>query len=141
TELGATVHVLDDGFQHTSVARDIDIVLVTAGDLGDRRLPFGRLRSSVSALARADAVIVDETEEAAVREALASVVDPARTAIFSLQRQLGAAVWVDAHPGASGAPPLAADGPVVAVAGIARPDRFVRSLELAGWTVADLVPF
>ncbi|HVT49144.1 MAG TPA: tetraacyldisaccharide 4'-kinase, partial [Vicinamibacterales bacterium] len=29
TTLGATVHLLDDGFQHRAMARDIDIVLVT----------------------------------------------------------------------------------------------------------------
>jgi hypothetical protein len=51
---GATVLVLDDGFQHRAIARDVDIVVVTPADLDDRRAPFGRLRESVSALSRAD---------------------------------------------------------------------------------------
>ena len=39
--LGTTVHVLDDGFQHRTMARDVDIVIITPGDLADRRVPFG----------------------------------------------------------------------------------------------------
>lgn len=38
------VHLLDDGFQHRRLARAIDIVLVTAEDLGDMMLPAGNLR-------------------------------------------------------------------------------------------------
>ncbi|MFN7981885.1 MAG: tetraacyldisaccharide 4'-kinase [Vicinamibacterales bacterium] len=38
---GVTVHLLDDGFQH-GLARDIDLLLVDAGDLTDRVLPAGR---------------------------------------------------------------------------------------------------
>ena len=50
------LHILDDGFQHRSVARDFDIVLMTAHDFEDRLIPAGRLREPLSALARADAV-------------------------------------------------------------------------------------
>ena len=54
-----TVHLLDDGFQHRSLKRDVDIVVVRPEDLRGRRVPFGRLRSSPRALARAGAVLVD----------------------------------------------------------------------------------
>lgn len=57
-QLGATVHVLDDGFQHLRVARDLDIVMVEPRDFRDRVIPAGRLREPVEALARADAVIM-----------------------------------------------------------------------------------
>jgi tetraacyldisaccharide 4'-kinase len=62
------LHILDDGFQHRSVARDFDIVLLTHRDFEDRLLPFGRLRESFSSLARADAVVLpaDLTEDHAV---------------------------------------------------------------------------
>jgi len=56
--LGATVHILDDGFQHLRVARDLDIVMVEPGDLGDGVMPSGRLREPVEALAHADAVVM-----------------------------------------------------------------------------------
>jgi tetraacyldisaccharide 4'-kinase len=52
------LHILDDGFQHRSLARDFDIVLMTESDLGDRLLPFGRMREPLSSLARADAVVL-----------------------------------------------------------------------------------
>src|ERR1700756_5221626 len=55
---GAQMHLLDDGFQHRGLARDFDIVLVTQQDATDRLLPAGRLRESLSALRRADAVVL-----------------------------------------------------------------------------------
>jgi tetraacyldisaccharide 4'-kinase len=59
-EFGSQLHLLDDGFQHRALRRDFDIVLVTAQDLHDRLLPGGRLREPLSALARADAVVLPE---------------------------------------------------------------------------------
>jgi tetraacyldisaccharide 4'-kinase len=54
------VHLLDDGFQHRSLARDFDIVLMAVGDFEDRLLPIGRLREPVSSLGRADALVVPD---------------------------------------------------------------------------------
>jgi tetraacyldisaccharide 4'-kinase len=184
--LGATVHLLDDGFQHTAMARDLDLVVITPGDLGDRRLPFGRLRSPVSALARADAVLIDGAGAAAVAPALARVIDPAHTELFTLHRRLTAAWWLEgggeagrrgggetrrleggetgrlegaeagrlegAEAGRLGgreagrleggeAGRLGGDEPVIAVAGIAAPERFTRALESAGWRVARTIGF
>jgi tetraacyldisaccharide 4'-kinase len=52
------LHILDDGFQHRSLARDFDMVLMTERDLDDRLLPSGRLREPLSSLARADAIVL-----------------------------------------------------------------------------------
>jgi len=52
------LHILDDGFQHRSLARDCDIVLLTPDDLRDRLLPEGRLREPLTSLRRADAVVL-----------------------------------------------------------------------------------
>src|SRR6266478_2467755 len=52
-ELGPRLHLLDDGFQHRSLARDFDIVLVTAQDANDRLLPAGRLREPCTSIQRA----------------------------------------------------------------------------------------
>jgi tetraacyldisaccharide 4'-kinase len=54
------LHLLDDGFQHRQLARDVDIVLVAAEDVGAGLLPFGRLREPLGALKRADVVVVAE---------------------------------------------------------------------------------
>lgn len=50
--------VLDDGFQHLALHRDIDIVVVNADKVFDDRycIPLGELREPLSAIARADAV-------------------------------------------------------------------------------------
>lgn len=59
-----TVVVLDDGFQHRRLARDLDIVLVDASrdSLDDDLLPAGWLREPASSLARADAVVVTRAD-------------------------------------------------------------------------------
>jgi tetraacyldisaccharide 4'-kinase len=54
------LHLLDDGFQHRSLARDFDIVLLTERDFTDRLLPSGRLREPLSSLVRADAIVLPE---------------------------------------------------------------------------------
>lgn len=81
---GATVIVLDDGFQHRRLARDVDLVLVDAtrplglpapdagGEPVEAFLPRGLLREPPAALARAHGVLLTRTDQvdAAVLEAL-----------------------------------------------------------------------
>ena len=57
---GPKRHILDDGFQHRSLARDFDIVLLTEQDLKDRLLPAGRLREPLTSLGRADVIVLTE---------------------------------------------------------------------------------
>ncbi len=56
--------VLDDGFQHRRIARDLDIVLLDASQnpFGQRLLPAGWLREPVTSLARAHAAVVTHAE-------------------------------------------------------------------------------
>lgn len=124
TELGSTVHVLDDGFQHLGLARDVDLVIVHDSDVRDRVLPAGRLRESADAAKRADAILIDATGGGDVRRAF-----PA-TPIFTFTRAPGAVRVIEG----AGAPPRSA--PVLLMAGIARPERFDGDLRAAGWTIA-----
>ena len=59
--------VLDDGFQHRQIARDLDLVLIDAmaNTFADRLLPAGNLREPVGNLKRADAVIITHAPESA----------------------------------------------------------------------------
>jgi tetraacyldisaccharide 4'-kinase len=79
------VHILDDGFQHLALARDLDIVaLDVTQELSDRALlPAGRLREPLSALARAQVVILTRVELGDPRplEERVRVLNP-RTEIF-----------------------------------------------------------
>jgi tetraacyldisaccharide 4'-kinase len=58
SRFGPQLHLLDDAFQHRSLARDFDIVLITPQDANDRLLPAGRLREPLHALRRADAIVL-----------------------------------------------------------------------------------
>ncbi|HEX3558254.1 MAG TPA: tetraacyldisaccharide 4'-kinase [Pyrinomonadaceae bacterium] len=72
TNLGAQVFVLDDGFQHLRIARDLDIVTLdaTAPWGGGHMLPRGRLRESPAALARAGCIVITRAELAGDLEGL-----------------------------------------------------------------------
>jgi tetraacyldisaccharide 4'-kinase len=58
SKFGPQLHLLDDGFQHRALARDVDIVIVTPQDATDQLLPAGKLREPLSSLRRADAVVL-----------------------------------------------------------------------------------
>jgi len=61
---GVDVHILDDGFQHFAIERDVDLVAIdVTQDLSrGALLPAGRLREPVSALARANIVVLTRVE-------------------------------------------------------------------------------
>lgn len=63
--LGAEVFVLDDGFQHLRLARDLDIVTIDATNPwgGGSLLPAGHLREPPSGLSRADCVVITRTDQ------------------------------------------------------------------------------
>jgi tetraacyldisaccharide 4'-kinase len=86
--LGAEVFVLDDGFQHMRIARDLDIVTLdaTAPWGGGHLLPRGRLREPASGLARADCVVITRAELAEDLEGLRAEVgrvSGGRAAVFT----------------------------------------------------------
>jgi tetraacyldisaccharide 4'-kinase len=127
SQLGATVHVLDDGFQHVQLDRDLDIVVTPAASLAhDHVLPKGRLREPLGALARASIlVVVGADDRAAAAEAARYGVATGLGAV----RRLGAPVAVH-----GGVPPPGAR--VVALAGLGQPEQFFGGLRQAGWDVA-----
>ena len=63
--LGTGIFVLDDGFQHLKIARDLDIVTVDATNPfgGGEMLPNGRLREPLSGLSRADCVVITRADQ------------------------------------------------------------------------------
>jgi tetraacyldisaccharide 4'-kinase len=60
------IFLMDDGFQHLGLKRDLDIVLIDATDPwgGGYLLPRGLLREPVAALRRADVIVVTKTDQA-----------------------------------------------------------------------------
>jgi tetraacyldisaccharide 4'-kinase len=63
--LNANLFVLDDGFQHLRLARNLDLVVIDATNPwgGGRLLPSGRLRETPEALARASCVIITRADQ------------------------------------------------------------------------------
>lgn len=75
--------ILDDGFQHHALHRDVDLVLLDATDATglDAMFPAGRLREPLSGLARATALLITRAENKedveAIRERLLAIPLPA----------------------------------------------------------------
>lgn len=109
-KFGPQLHILDDGFQHRSLARDFDIVLVSADDAHGQLLPAGRLREPLSSLRRADAVVISA-------DADASALGLAQQTAWRVRRS----VTVSEAPARP-----------VAFCGIARPQQFINQLRDAG---------
>jgi len=152
-----TVHLLDDGFQHVQLHRDIDIVLVAPQDLHDQVLPAGRLREDLSVLACADAVVVNTNAEIDAQSLAAEIgvatVFQARTRLGPPRVSAGTVGAELARPelarpevisvGAELARPEGAAPAtrILALAGIARPRRFFDLLAASGWRVAGEMTF
>jgi tetraacyldisaccharide 4'-kinase len=70
--LGTDCFVLDDGFQHLRLERDLNIVTIDATNPwgGGHLLPYGRLREPLSGLSRADCVVITRTDQANNLDAL-----------------------------------------------------------------------
>lgn len=133
--MGPRVHVLDDGFQHLRLFRDLDIVCVDAEDLRERPLPAGSLRERPSALARADLIAVSGEREEEARAACALVAERVGAARVLRVRRVPAG-FTDV----SGAP-VCAPRRVFLLTGIARPERVAADLGGQGIEVAGRAAF
>jgi tetraacyldisaccharide 4'-kinase len=75
-EYSPDVFILDDGFQHVSLKRDLDIVLIDSTDPfgSGRLLPFGLLREPLSALQRADLIVLTRCNHSDLPDSIEAVV-------------------------------------------------------------------
>jgi tetraacyldisaccharide 4'-kinase len=126
------VHLLDDGFQHRQLARDVDIVLLTQADVEDTLLPAGNLREPLSAVAEADVVVLREEEATSLRSVVAGLSGEKRApAIWVVRRSLslgeGGEVALPTKP--------------FAFCGIARPGNFTQMLAGQGYEPMDTMIF
>lgn len=138
------VILLDDAFQHLRLHRDVDLVLLDGTHpFGNGHvLPRGLLREPISALARADAVVL--TRSGAADVALPSSLRS--KPVFRAVHEPFVAGWVARSASALDLPnddraSGLAGKRVVAFAGIAQPDRVATSLRELGCDVAALMPF
>jgi tetraacyldisaccharide 4'-kinase len=126
------VHLLDDGFQHRQLARDVDIVLLTQADVEDSLLPAGNLREPLAAVADADVVVLREEEADSLRSLVAGLSGAkGAPAIWVIRRSLslgeGGEVALPSRP--------------FAFCGIARPESFTKMLAAHGYEPMDAMIF
>jgi tetraacyldisaccharide 4'-kinase len=122
-QTGTRVHLLDDGFQHRQLERDVNILLLDSVDLHDHLLPAGNLREPLSAMQRATVIAIladDAAMEAWLHRA------GWRGPVWRLHRRMEV-------------PPI--EGPIVAFCGIARSEQFFAGLEAAGLHLASRISF
>lgn len=140
---GAEVLILDDGFQHRWLGRDVDVVLLDAVRPLDNGhvLPRGLLREPPAALVRAHLVVLTADAPPESWEAPA-----ARVAPWIRGAQVAGAVrvptcWEDRASGARVGPETLSGARAVAFAGIARPERFRELAERLGIQAVAFLPF
>ncbi len=117
-ELKPNIHLLDDGFQHRQLHRDLDILLLNREDWQGTLLPAGNLREPLAAIRRASILAIPASDPDLDAELKAWGWEGP---IWRLRRTMEVP---------------AVDGPVAAFCGIARPEQFFAGLEAAGLEVA-----
>jgi len=134
---GATVVILDDGFQHRRLARDLDIVLLAANTpTRVRLLPRGPFREPLNSLNRAGVVVMTRKGTNDATEAVELSVDP-----YLREPPVKVAFVPDGWTTLEGKDAPGPEGDYLAVAGIGDPDSFSRSLMDATGRPGDLLPF
>jgi tetraacyldisaccharide 4'-kinase len=134
------VFLLDDGFQHLQLARDLNILLMDASRPlgGEALLPAGRLREPLAAMSRANLIVFTRAETASgTLEAIGKLhhypVFAASTRLLGFRRFGGESTLLSANE--IGA------GPFFAFCGIGNPDAFFRDLGNWGLSICGQAIF
>lgn len=148
SETGSRVDcvLLDDGFQHRRIARQLDIVLVdaTRSPFQDYLLPRGWLREPVESLRRAHAVIITHTESVgaaaaeSLRAEIAGQCSPGTTVLSACHEWASLTVW---QAGTASAQPLSwlKHRKAVACCAIGNPGPFLAQARQQTLVVSELV--
>ena len=138
---GSRVVILDDGFQHLKLHRDLDVVLVNARDPfgGGSLLPLGDLREPVSALRRAQMVIVTHADRVTAPELakLRETIEAVHPGVTVLESAHKADHVLDVRTEEKHPLSHLKDKAVVARSGLGDPLSFEASLESLGATLAQ----
>ena len=138
--LGSEVFILDDGFQHLRIARDLNILTVDATNPfgGGRLLPRGHLREPLKGIRRADLIVVTRMEQAVDIERLRTELkrlSGGRPVLLSRARTRAVRPLADSAASET----VSADSlpqPVAAFCGIGNPTAFFTHLRNGGHTPA-----
>lgn len=140
---GVEALVLDDAFQHRSLEKDLEIVLVSgSAPWGNGRLfPRGPLREPVSALARAHLVVITEPEDEASVRAIANTVHAQHPEGRLVSARYEPVEYWEVQGGTISGLAGLRGLRLYAFAGIARPGNFARTLVKLGVSVSGFTEF
>lgn len=135
--LGSEVFVLDDGFQHLRLARDLDIVTIDATNPwgGGHLLPYGRLREPRAGLSRADCVVITRTDQVENTSAIKDAIERLAGAIPVFSSRMVTS-GIRRLNGESVDPKSFMAQPVAAFCGIGNPESFFNHLRREGCTLS-----
>jgi tetraacyldisaccharide 4'-kinase len=141
-ELGADLLLLDDGFQHLAVRRDVNLLLLDARDPfgGGRLPPSGRLREPIGAVRRADAIVftrVDRGRPPAGDRATLERLAPGAPIFHARIRAAGLRDETGSPIDAGTLPPRR----LLSVCGVANPAEFAATLRDVGLTPEERLEF
>lgn len=138
---GSRVLILDDGFQHLRLHRDLDVVLVNARDPfgGGRLLPLGDLREPVSAIRRAGLVVITHADRVTAAELtrLRDEIEALHPGVTVVESAHKADHILDVKTEAKHPLSELKGKAVVALSGIGDPLSFETQLETLGASVAQ----
>ena len=140
-ELGASAIVVDDGFQHRYLHRDLNIAVVTAQEIleGAWLLPTGNRREPISSLKRADIIIVSRCEDRAIFDSAENSLKRFEKPIAGVQTKLKSfnRVLSDQKKGFK----EIQEKRIVAFSGIGNPESLEKILKQAGVELAAHLAF
>jgi len=139
-QFGAEVLIMDDGFQHRRLARDLDIVTIDATQpFGyGKLLPAGLLREPVTALARADAVVITrcdqikETELAELEQKLRQI-----NSNMIIARSIHAPICAESADNKKISLEALKGRKVFVFCGIGNPQAFLNTIKMLGCNVVE----
>ncbi len=135
--------VLDDGFQHRALHRDVDLLLMDASDPTGIQslLPAGRLREPLSAAARASLLVLTRADDPGAGEVLAKVQDAVGRSLPSVSVHFKPEAIVHVRTGAMQDLQSLAGRSAVMFSGIANPASFRTILVREGVRILDELMF
>jgi tetraacyldisaccharide 4'-kinase len=125
--------VLDDGFQHLRIARDLNIVTLDATNPwgGGETLPYGRLREPIGGLARADCIVITRTDQVAEWHSVKRSIQQIAPEVPVFSSRMLTTGFRDLGGGSVGRSEILSE-PLGAFCGIGNPKSFFRHLEAEG---------
>ncbi len=142
-DFSADVIVLDDGFQHRKLARDVDVLLIDAlNPFGGRDVfPLGRLREPIAGMERASIILITRCEASDMADVIEREIRCWNRSAPVFRASVQPLAWVRWEDGTRFGLAERPFGRAGAFCGLGNPAGFRRTLESAGVEVADWVAF